>query len=347
MAIASNRLRELRVRVGWVQSELARRAGLSRAAVSAIETGRVVPSVVAALGLAGALGTTVEAIFPPGGGAADGEWAWAPRGAGARYWLARVGSRLLRYPAEGTGVGVLPHDGPGVEGRGRRDGRTLVLAGCDPAVGLLADVVLRGHGFRLLPFLRSSRRALELLGAGLVHVAGVHLGEQVGGNEVVVREVLGSGYRLVHLARWEEGLALAPGLGVRTVKEAVGARLRWVVREEGSGARRCLDGILEGREAEPEGFGHTAFDHRGVAETIRTGWAQAGVCVQLTAEEAGLDFLSVRQEDYDLCYRAGDEADERVAALLDAVRSQDFRRQLAGLPGYDARHTGDLHLMEP
>src|SRR5271157_5927315 len=47
-----NHLREHRARRGWSQEELARRACLSRAGISAIETDRLVPSAAAALALA-------------------------------------------------------------------------------------------------------------------------------------------------------------------------------------------------------------------------------------------------------------------------------------------------------
>ena len=58
-----NHLREHRARRGWSQEELARRAGLSRAGISAIETDRLVPSVAAALALAEALECRVEDLF--------------------------------------------------------------------------------------------------------------------------------------------------------------------------------------------------------------------------------------------------------------------------------------------
>ena len=75
-----NSLRQHRNLRGWSQAELARRAGLSRPAVSAIETGRLVPSTAAALALAAALELRVEELFrlaasdsPPAE-----EWAWKP-----------------------------------------------------------------------------------------------------------------------------------------------------------------------------------------------------------------------------------------------------------------------------
>jgi molybdate-binding protein len=210
----------------------------------------------------------------------------------------------------------------------------LVLAGCDPAVGILAEL-LRPARVRLLPFVRSSGRALELLRERRVHVAGLHLGETVDANEREVRARLGSGYRLLSLASWREGVAFTPGTGLGSVAGLLGARLRWVGREPGSGARRCLDELLDGRDP-PEGYDHLASDHRGVVETIRTGWAQAGVCVELAAEEGGLDFLPVRTEAYDLCFPTELEGDPRIRALVEVVRSGRFRGLVGALPGYDA-----------
>src|SRR5262249_6413045 len=89
-----NRVRQYREARGWSQAELARRAGISRAAVSAVEIGRVDPSVGAALALGSALGCTVEALFCPGPGMLTGpEWAWPPAESTCRYWQARVGPR--------------------------------------------------------------------------------------------------------------------------------------------------------------------------------------------------------------------------------------------------------------
>ena len=115
--------------------------------------------------------------------------------------------------------------------------------------------------------------------------------------------------------------------------------LRWIGREDGSGARQCLDEILAGRQR-PE---HLAADHRGVAEAVRGGWADAGVCLRLVSEEAGLDFLGVRQEAYDLCFPTRWEDDPRLRALVQAIRSPSYRRSLGELPGYDSTSAGALH----
>lgn len=56
-----NCVKPLRIARGWSQAELAQRAGVSHAAVSAIEGQRLVPSVPAAL--ARVLESSVEELF--------------------------------------------------------------------------------------------------------------------------------------------------------------------------------------------------------------------------------------------------------------------------------------------
>jgi molybdate-binding protein/transcriptional regulator with XRE-family HTH domain len=342
-----NDLRNRRSLRGWSQEQLARRSGLSRAGISAIETDRLIPSAAAALALAAALECRVEDLFRlRGPESRESSWAWSPLRQPCRYWKAKVGGSMKLYPAEETGSGVVPHDGVyrggSLHGEVEVDPEdTLIMACCDPAVGLLAAELARAADVRLIAFPRSSRTAMSLIGQGLVHVAGVHLAraEQAGGNAAIVMRELGAGYNLLRVARWEEGIAFAPGVRVPSVREAVDSNLRWVGREDGSGARQCLDELF-GDHRPPR---RLASDHRGVAEAVRSGWADAGVCLRLVSEEAGLEFLPVREETYDLCFPDRWEGDHRIQALLHVVRSQSYRRALGELPGYDSAETGELH----
>ena len=165
----------------WSQAELARRAGISRAAVSAIEGVRLTPSVTAALALAAALECSVEELFGrPASVATRGpEWAWKPHTGGCRYWEAEVMGRRLLYPVEAVSLNPVPHDGLWNGGLCRESGEgsaetTLTLASCDPAAGLLAAEYARASGFRLMVFPRSGSAALDLVQKRLVHVAGLH-----------------------------------------------------------------------------------------------------------------------------------------------------------------------------
>ena len=333
----SNVVREKRTRRGWSQEDLARESGLSRTGISAIETGRLVPSAAAALALARAMGCRVEDLFSIP--SADPEWAWTPSSTPCRYWRAEVSGRVWLYPVEASMLGLIPHDGIQIDGRAAGDGgpsdrSTLVIACCDPAVGLLAAELARA-GIRLIVLPRSSRSALELLGKGLVHAAGVHLAR----NGSTVKEVLGPGYSLVRAAEWEEGVTFSSTTRIGSLRGAARQRLRWVGREPGSGARQCLDEIL-GDRPPPRRMAH---DHRAVAEAVRAGWADAGVCHRLACEEAGLCFLPARKEAHDLCFVDASRDDPRLKALTAALRSPSYRRKLGELPGFDSAETGELH----
>ena len=331
----------------WSQAELASRAGISRAAVSAIEGRRLTPSVAAALALAAALECSVEELFsrPTPATARGPEWAWAPRSQPCRFWEAEVSRRQLLYPVEATSLNPAPHDGISDRGFHQRRGTmsaesTLTLACCDPAASLLAAEYARASAFRLLVFPRGGRAALELVHQGLVHLAGLHLStvECPERNAETVRSNLGDHYHLLRATRWEEGIALPGDDPTRSPESLARSSRRWAARESGSAARECLDELL----------GHQPFSgrevhgHAAVAEAVYSGWADAGICVRLCAEEAGLNFLPVRTEVLDFCFSASIRNDPRIQALIRLLRSDGYRRLQSELPGYDGRGTGEL-----
>jgi molybdate-binding protein len=79
-----------------------------------------------------------------------------------------------------------------------------------------------------------------------------------------------------------------------------------------------------------------------VAQSVGAGWATAGVCVRLVAEESGLRFLPVRTELLDFCFAESLTHDPRLQALMRVLRSRAHRRLISDLPGYDASETGEL-----
>lgn len=334
---------------GWSQAQLAERAGVSRAEVSGIETGRLSPSVTVALRLAAILGTSVETLF--GGSREDAGWstAWQGSGVDRRVWRATVGRRSLVYPVEATAVGLLPHDAvlsevsrDLVEQTANRPERTLVIAGCDPLVGLIVQALAFHHGIRVLPLLRSSTEALSLLRQGLVHVAGIHLTTGTGKseNDRAVRDRLGAGHTLIHQLTWETGIATTPRRRERSLRALLRADLRWVNREEGSAARMMFDRLFA-RRPRPTGYDRVVRDHRAVAATVSSGWAEAGLCVRPAASEAGLSFLPLQRESYELCVADATLDDVRVAALIAALRSPQYRRLLGEVPGCATDRTGE------
>lgn len=332
---------------GWSQAALAERCNVSRTEISAIEIGRLVPSVTVALRLAQALEVSVEQLFAPV--ASSAEWAWERPRPERRGWQAVVNGRQLLYPVEPTAAGMLAHDGVvGPDGTfealqsDARPERTLVIAGCDPTVALLAREMAAQHGVRVLPLLRSSTQALSLLKRGMVHAAGIHLSGHMGadGNDRAVKASLGAGHTLVHQVCWDAGVAIASDRHERSTRALLQANLRWVNREEGSAARMAFDRLLSSRRR-PDGYERVVHDHRAVAVTVASGWAEAGMCVSPAAAEFQLTFLAMQREAYEVCVATESLDDPRIAALLATLQSLRYRRLLATVPGCVAARTGE------
>jgi molybdate-binding protein len=144
--------------------------------------------------------------------------------------------------------------------------------------------------------------------------------------------------RLLRLANWEAGIALASDDHSRSPESVARRPLQWAAREPGSAARECLDELLQDRPF----HGREVGGHASVAEAVRSGWAGAGVCVRFSAEEAGLNFLPLRTEILDLCFPSALQHDPRIQALVRLLRGRACRRLISELPGYDARETGEI-----
>jgi molybdate-binding protein/transcriptional regulator with XRE-family HTH domain len=330
----------------WSQAELAQRAGISRAAVSAIEGDQLSPSVASALALAAVFECSVEELFgrPQVLKLSAPDWAWTPRGEASRYWEAEVAKCRLLYPVEAVSLNPCPHDGIWQNGvlRGNSPAaeQTLVMASCDPAAGLLAAEYARASDFRLLIFPRGGQTALELLRQKMVHVAGLHYSTEdaPSRNVETVRAQMISDCRLLRSAKWQSGIVLATDDRSRSAESVARRHLRWAAREPGSAARECLDELLGRRSFD----GREVGGHASVAEAVRSGWAEAGVCVKFSAEEAGLNFLPLRNETLDFCFPASLQHDPRIQALVRLVRGRAWRQLVSELPGYDARETGEI-----
>jgi putative molybdopterin biosynthesis protein len=354
-------------------------AGISRQAVSAVESGVSDPSLRVALALAHALGLTVEELFGPGSPAPlVAARALAPLGtAGGRVALAPVGDSFVALPLAGataTRAGFLPAGGRadpaaavldaaavataagGRAATGTASVRpigpprpTLVVAGCDPALPLIeAPLALLDPPVAFAWWPCGSREALRLAADGLVHVAGAHLRDQDGDdyNTEPAHELLRGGAEVIRFCSWREGLVLRPerAAGVHGVRDLPGAGLRLVNREQGSEARRVLDRELEGHGISPgdlPGYDTRATGHLEVAAAIAAGLADVGVASEPAALAYGLAFVPLTQERFDLVIPAAQAGSREVQAMLRVLSSPWLLDQLASLPGYDPSRCGE------
>ena len=369
---SGTRLRLARLARGFSQQQLAGMAGVSRQAVSAIESGLSDPSLRVALALARALGLTVEEVFGPGGEPpAVAARPVAPLGGGGRVTLAPIGDGFVALPLAGPTVsraGFLPAGGladgpdrgpaPAARPAGPPaaqlvrpigpPGPTLVVAGCDPALPLLeSPLSLLDPPVAFSWWPCPSRPALELAAAGLVHVAGAHLRGPSGDyNTAPASELLGQGGEVIGFCSWREGLVLRPDLaaGISGVGDLTRPGLRLVNRERGAEARSVLDRELDrlGIDASAlPGYDTQATGHLQVAAAIAAGLADAGVASEPAALAYGLAFIPLAAERFDLVIPADQAGSREVQGLLKVLSSRWLLDQLGNLPGYDAGRCGE------
>jgi putative molybdopterin biosynthesis protein len=356
LAGSGARLRMARQARGFSQQQLAGMAGVSRQAVSAVEAGHSDPSLRVGLALARALGVTVEELFGPGKApAAVPARAVAALGpAGARVSLASVGDGLVALPlGPDMAISFLPAGGVAKLGGDVEPivppQPTLVVAGCDPALPLLATPLSRlDPPVAFIWWPCSSAEALRLAGAGLVHVAGTHLRGRAGDyNTAAVRQRLEhQEAEVIGFSAWREGLVISPALvgEVSGLADLARRGLRLVNREEGAEARRVLDREVARLGIEPRslpGYGTRATGHLQVASAVAAGLADAGVASEPAALAYRLGFLPLAAERFDLVIPAGQAGSREVQALLRVLTSPWLRTQLSILPGYAPVRCGE------
>jgi len=226
---------------------------------------------------------------------------------------------------------------------------TLLIAGCDPAVTMLADWLARRRSPISVVGLRcSSSRALAALLEGRAHAAGVHLRDRSSGeyNLAPARRALGRRPAiLVNFARWELGLATAPGncRGIRGFADLAQAGLRIANRERGSGARGALDDAITelGLRADRiSGYEYELSGHLEVAAAIAANQAEAGVTIRVAAQAYGLGFVPLREERYDMVMLEPEADSPVVKAMLDALNSRRFAREVNQFCAYDTDEMG-------
>jgi molybdate-binding protein/DNA-binding XRE family transcriptional regulator len=351
-------------------SDLARRVRVSRQTIYAIEAGTYVPNTEVALNLARELEVTVDELFSLQEGAQKSPPSLAtellsaePPAKGQPVRICQIGMRWVSVP-----VSASPYYMPEADGIIQRSGRTngradlvvfakeeaaqkrLVLAGCDPATGLLSRMVEKISGVEVVSAAASSKLALHWLSEGKVHIAGSHLEDPKTGefNLPYIRKQFPSeDFSVVTFARWEEGLVIAAGnpKGIRKIEDLGRKNIKFVNREPGSGSRGLLDKLLEkaGMDAQKvHGYERIAFGHLAAAYCVLSGDADACLATRSAAQTFGLDFFPLRSERYDLVMRKRTADLPAVKAFLDVLQRATLRRKLEVLAGYDTSQTGML-----
>jgi putative molybdopterin biosynthesis protein len=364
-----NRVAAVRGSRGLSVAELAKRVGVMRQTIYAIETGSYVPNTQVALRLARELETPVEDLFQLS--ETNGTSVSEPAAAefldisrpekGQAVRTCRIGSKWVSVPVSAAPYHLPEADGviasfeqgdklPKVHMFSRQEtaSRRLIVAGCDPATSVLAHMVERIGGAEVIHAPASSQLALDWLRAGHVHLAGTHLEDTKTGEfnlPFVRRQFVRQDMAVITFAEWEAGFVVSSGnpKTIRTVEDLSRKNIRIVNRETGSGSRSLLDKLLRNANlptANIRGYDRIVAGHLAAAYAVVGGEADCCIATQSAARAYGLDFVAMHRERYDFVLRRETLGLPQVKAFLEVLHRADLRRKLETLAGYDTRKTG-------
>ena len=219
----------------------------------------------------------------------------------------------------------------------------------------LLEWALRESNSGLASLPEGSEEGVRRLTQGEVIVAAIHMHRLDGDDETVNLDVVADAAGLhdavvIAFARREQGILVAPGnpLGLSDMASIATSRARLAQRPAGAGAQLlllallaraaiALDDLKLAKPAFPTG--------PDIAQAIRAGRIDCGIATRSVALSAGLDFLPVTWERFDLVMRQRDYFMPGPQALFQFMRTSVLRDRAAELGGYDVSDAGAVRLV--
>jgi excisionase family DNA binding protein len=235
----------------------------------------------------------------------------------------------------------------------------LVLGPRPPIVGGSHDPLLEwalresGSGLATLP--EGSESGLRRLSRGEVMAAAIHLHRLEAADEGANIEAVTAAPGLhdavvISFARREQGLLVAAGnpLELADIGSVLRRRLRLAQRPAGAGAQLLLLALLSRAGVATEALaklGPLCPTGPDLAQAVRSGRADCGIASRSVARAAGLDFVPLVWERFDLVLRQRDYFLPGPQALFGFLKSNAFRQHAAELGGYDVAEVGRVRLV--
>lgn len=222
----------------------------------------------------------------------------------------------------------------------------LVVAGShDP----LLEWALRESGSDLALHPGGSLDGLRRLAAGEAMVAGTHAPDDDGGyhGRLAARALEGRPIVVLAWAWRRQGLVVAKGNPneLKSVADLAHDGVRVALRQEEAGSQLLLLRMLDAAGLDRDALNAVdgpARSESDVARAILEGRADAGLAIEAAARGAGLDFVPLHRERYDLVVMRRDYFEPPVQALLAFAQSKAFKTRAKDLGGYEIGELGRI-----
>ena len=228
-----------------------------------------------------------------------------------------------------------------------------------PIVGgshdLLLELTLRESGCGLASLPEGSKAGLRRLTRGEVMIAAINLhgleSDDVQANVSAVADAPGlHDAVLISFARREQGIVTAPGnpLKLSDIASAAKSHARLAQRPPGAGAQLLLLALLARANIAANDLAlmtpvcATGMD---IAQAVRSNRADCGIATRSVALAAGLNFLPITWEHFDLVLRQRNYFLPGPQALFGFMRTAALRERAMEFGGYDIDAIGAVRLV--
>jgi molybdate-binding protein len=152
---------------------------------------------------------------------------------------------------------------------------------------------------------------------------------------------------LVGLVRREQGLLVSPGnpKNLQSLSDVLTSGAKMAVRQPGAGAQMLLDVLLTRVDAALRDLNRLeppCLTGPDLAAAVRAGKADCGIATRAAAHSAGLDFVSLTWENFDLLMRQRSYFRPPVQALIGFLGQKRLKQRAAELGGYDPAPSGQI-----
>ena len=236
-------------------------------------------------------------------------------------------------------------------GLNRPEPAPIVAGSHDP----LLDWALRESGSGIATLAVGSEGGFQRFVSGEVVAASMHLHalEDIDADANVAAMTARNDMQdavLVAFCRREQGFLVAPGnpLNLQTIEDVIAKKARMTMRPKGAGAQLLLLALLHNAQQPIEALATaspicpTGPD---IAQAIRAGRADIGVATRGVANSAGLDFVSIVWEPFDLVMRQRDYFRPPLQALLKFLHDDDLKARAQEMGGYDVSGAGQVRFV--
>jgi len=152
---------------------------------------------------------------------------------------------------------------------------------------------------------------------------------------------------LVGFVRREQGLLLQPGnpKDLTSIVGVLASGARMAVRQPGAGAQMLLDALLKQHGAKPKDLRRLdppCLTGPDLAVAIRAGEADCGIATRAAAKAAGLDFVPLLWENFDLLMHQRAYFKPALQALMSFISKPTLKQRANDLTGYDTAPAGTI-----